>query len=50
MQRFGGQLGNNGGTSWEHIGNMMGTREKSKILLLLILSRKEKIGPVMSPC
>jgi hypothetical protein len=46
MQRFGGQLGNNG----EPHGNMMGTREKRKILLLLILSRKEKIGPVMSPC
>ncbi len=38
------------GTSWQRIGNMMGTRELRKIFLLLILSRKEKIGPVMSPC
>jgi hypothetical protein len=37
------------GTSWERIGNMMGTREKRKIFLL-ILSRKERTGPVMSPC
>jgi hypothetical protein len=45
MQRFGGQLGNNE----EPHGNMMGTREKRKIFLL-ILSRKEKTGPVVSPC
>jgi len=37
------------GNSWERIGNMMGTREKRKIFLL-ILSRKERTGPVMSPC
>jgi hypothetical protein len=48
--RFWGTTWEQWGTSWEHIGNMMGTREKRKILLLLILSRKEKIGPVMSPC
>jgi hypothetical protein len=29
---------------------MMGTREKSKIFLLLLLSRKEKTGHVVSPC
>jgi hypothetical protein len=38
------------GTSSEHIGNMMGTREKRKIFLLPILSRKEKIRPAMNPC
>jgi hypothetical protein len=37
-------------TSWEHIGNMMETREKRKIFLLFFISIKEKTGPVMSPC
>jgi hypothetical protein len=49
---LGDNFGNMGtwGTSWEHIRNMMGTREKRKIFLLLFLSKKKKTGPVMSPC
>jgi hypothetical protein len=41
------------GTTWElseHIGKMMGTRGKSKKILRRFLPRKEKTGPLMSPC